>query len=235
MIRRAKFTRMNVELRNAVASWIRLEKRRVDDGELRLESRNGCFRRDEEMMREEIVPRKFAIDANRHAIALVGADVAIECVHVAFGEIGFDLAQQCIEDAGIDRTIRVAPIDVRFTRWFANERFVFRRAARVRAGIDDELAVTPKDALTAPQRMFHQLRGREILPQIRGFEFFRNGKNRRNPRGVQDRLNVYGYNPWEAAPAEPRASRPAPPAIPMDALCPPSALLPHWPRALRRP
>lgn len=55
-----------------------MEKGRIDNGKLGDEIRLRAFRRNEEVPGEEIVPGHFGIDAQRYAIALVGAGVAIE-------------------------------------------------------------------------------------------------------------------------------------------------------------
>jgi len=47
----------------------------------------------------------------------------------------------------------------------------------MRARVDDELAVETEDAFAAANGMLDQLRWREVLPQLGGLEFLRNGEN----------------------------------------------------------
>ena len=53
-----------------------------------VKSGSGLLRRDEEMTREQVVPGELGVDAQRHAIAFVGADVAVQRVGFPFREIG---------------------------------------------------------------------------------------------------------------------------------------------------
>jgi hypothetical protein len=131
------------------------------------------------MMREEVVPGELAVDANRHPIAFVGADEAIQRIDIAFRKVGFDFFEQCVKDRCVDRTIRITPIDVLLTRRFFDEGFVLGRTAGVWTRIDNQLSVAAQYAFTTPQRMLDQLGRRKVLPEVSGFEFFRNGKNDR--------------------------------------------------------
>ena len=167
-----------------------MKERGIDHRELRAESRHRILGCNEKMMREEVVPGELAVDANRHAIPLVGADVAIQRIHVALGEVGFDLFEERIEDRLVDRAIGVAPVDILFARRFFDERFVFGRTPGVGTRIDDELPVAPKDALTMPQCMLDELGWRKVLPQVGGLEFLRNGKNGRVPR-LRSSVRIY--------------------------------------------
>jgi hypothetical protein len=133
-------------------------------------------------MREEIVPRELAVDANRDAIALVGADVAIQRINVAFGKIRFDFFEERIEDRFTDRAIGIAPIDVAFAGGLFDKRLIFGRTAGVGTRIDDELSVATQDTFATSQRMLDELRRRKVLPEVSGFEFLRNSKNGRIPR-----------------------------------------------------
>ena len=149
IMRRAKLTRMNVRRTRAVALRIGLEQRRVDDGELGREIRVGPLGRDEEMVREKIVPGELGVHADRQAIVLVGADVTVQRVDFAFGEIGCRRVPQRVEPLGVDRLVRIAPVDVVFARGFFDEELVLRRAAGVRPRVDDELPVASEDAFAA--------------------------------------------------------------------------------------
>jgi hypothetical protein len=162
-----------------------LKERGINDRELRAESRHRILGCNEKMMREEVVPGELAVDANRHAIPFIGADVAIQRIHVALGKVGFDLFEESIEDRLVDRTVGVAPVDILFARGFFDERFVFGRTPGVRTRINDELPIAPKDTLALPQCMLDELGRRKVLPQVSGLEFLRNGKNGRVPRCVR--------------------------------------------------
>ena len=112
--------------------------------------------RDEEIAREEVVPGKFGDDADRQAITLVGADIAVERVELAVGE----------------STSRREPTARRTSprRWLgwsspqsmcarcrlADEEFILRRAAGMLARIDDQLAVGAQHAFAARQRVLDE-------------------------------------------------------------------------------
>ena len=69
----------------AVARGIGLERRRVDDRELRRVRRRGVGARvdDEQVAREQVVPRVLGDDADRQAVRRVGAGVAVLDVELA--------------------------------------------------------------------------------------------------------------------------------------------------------
>ncbi len=126
-----------------------MKQRGVDDRELGREVRIGAFGRDEEMMREEVVPRQLGVDAQRHAIAFVGADVAVQRVGFPFREIGRHAVPERVELGFVDRLVRLAPVDVGLARWLADKELVLGRAAGMRPRVDDELAVLAQYAFTA--------------------------------------------------------------------------------------
>ena len=73
--------------------------------------------------------------------------------------------------------VRLAPIDVLLALGIAHEELVLRRAARMRARIDDHLTVTAKNSLTTSNDMLDELGGGQIV--VLGFplEAFRYGEN----------------------------------------------------------
>ena len=129
------------------------------------------------MVREQAVPRELGVHAHRNAIAFVGADVTVELIDVAFGEIGLHAIEQRVEARRLDRLIGVAPVDVIFAGGLLDEELVLRRAAGMRTRVDDQLAVAAEDAFAAPHRVFDELRRAEVFPERGGLEFLRNGKN----------------------------------------------------------
>ena len=163
----------------AVALRIGVEKRRIDNGELRNEVGRRRLWRDEKMMREQIMPGEFGVDADRNAIAFVGAGVAIQRVDFALGKVRADAIPECVELRGFDRLVRRAPVDMRFARRLAHEELIFRRAPGVRTRIDDELSAWSEHALATFDRMFDELRNRKVLVQLNDVEFFRQRKNDR--------------------------------------------------------
>ena len=84
---------------------IGLEERRVDDGKLRHEIGDRPFGCDEKMACKKIVPGELGVDAQRHAITFVRADVAVEGVDLSLGEIGGDAFKKGIEAFGVDRLV----------------------------------------------------------------------------------------------------------------------------------
>jgi len=133
-----------------------LKKGGVYDGKLGNEIRVLALRRNEEVPREEVVPGHFGIDAQRHAIALVGTGVAIEGIDLSLREIGGDPLEKRVKPVGVNRLVRFAPIDVRFAGGFSNEVLILRRAPGVRTRVDDELAGGAEDAFASSDRVFDQ-------------------------------------------------------------------------------
>jgi hypothetical protein len=117
-------------------------------------------------MREKILPRELGVDAHGDAVVLVGADVAIEHVRIALREIRSDAIPKRIEGFQRDRSVGIAPIDVLLARRFLDEELVLRRAPRVRARIDDQLAVGAEDTLATAYRVLDQFGNAEVLPEL---------------------------------------------------------------------
>ena len=158
MILRAKLTMMNVDELVPSRAGIGVEQRRVDHGELRRERLVAVGGVDEQVAREQALPRVLGDDAHRQPVARVGADVAVQREHVLAGEVGAGAREQRVELGGVDRLVD-RPVDVRLAAGLAHEELVVRRAARVLAGLDDELPVGPEDPLAAGQRVLVQLSG----------------------------------------------------------------------------
>ncbi len=129
------------------------------------------------MMREKAVPRELGVDADRNLIVLVGADVAVESVGFALGEVRADLLEERVKNGGFDCLVGVAPIDVFLTRRLFDEKLVFGRASGVRTRIDDQLSVAADDAFAAAYCVLDEFRNAEVVPKLGGLEFFGNGKN----------------------------------------------------------
>jgi hypothetical protein len=62
-------------------------------------------------------------------------------------------------------------------RRLLDEKLVFRRAARMRARVDDQLSVGADDAFAASYGVLDEIRNAEVMPKLGGLEFFGNGKN----------------------------------------------------------
>ena len=123
------------------------------------------------------MPRELGVDANRDPVVRIGADVAVLRVGLAFGKIGSNAIVEGVERRGVDRLVRISPVDMLVARWLLDEELVLGRTARMRARVDDQLPVAAQNALTAPDGVFDELRGAQIVPELCGFEFFGNGKN----------------------------------------------------------
>jgi hypothetical protein len=123
------------------------------------------------------MPGQLRVHTQRHAIAIVGSDVAVQGIGFAFREIGRHALPEGVELGFVDGLVRVVPVDVRLTRGLADEELVFGRAPGMRPRVDDELAVLAEYAFAPRQRLFDELGNREVLPQLRDLEFLRNRKN----------------------------------------------------------
>jgi hypothetical protein len=66
--------------------------------------------------------------------------------------------EQRVEARGIDRLVGIAPVDMVLAPGLFDEELVLRRAAGVRARVDDQLAVAAQDAFAAPYSVFDQFR-----------------------------------------------------------------------------
>ena len=131
--------------RGTVAGRFGIEERGVEHGELRREVIDAVGRIDEEVAREKALPRVLRHDAHGQAIARVGSDVTIERVDVLAGQILGDAREQRVEDAGFDRLVGFAPVDMRLAARLFDEEFVVRRTARPLAGFDHELTIRAED------------------------------------------------------------------------------------------
>ncbi len=176
-MRRAKLTRTKVPVRVPSRSGSAEKSAASTTVNSGTKSGSARSRRDEEMTREETMPRKLGVDSQRHAIAFVGTDIAIETVGFPFGEIGGDAIPERVEARRFDRLVRIVPVDVLLAGRLPHEEFVFRRATRMRSCIDDELARRPEYPLTASNGMLDQRGTREVLPELNDLQFIRKGKN----------------------------------------------------------
>jgi len=141
----------------SIALGIGDELGRIDDRELRRKIVRRALRRNEKISREQRVPRVLRDDADRKAVAWIGADVSVERVDFARRKIRGNAIEKCVEGGGIDRSIRLTPIDVRFTARFAHEKLVFGRTSGVLARFDNKLPVASQLAFSAPQRVLVEL------------------------------------------------------------------------------
>src|SRR5579863_8427153 len=129
------------------------------------------------MAREEALPCELGVDAQRDAVTLVSADITIETVRFALGEMRRDPIPERVETLGVDRLVGVIPVNELLAGRLADEELIFRGAPSVRAGIHDQLTVGSKHALAARDRVLDQLGCGEILPKFDDFQFFRKRKN----------------------------------------------------------
>jgi hypothetical protein len=141
----------------------RFETGRGDHRELRREAREvGCRRNDEEVSDEQVLPGHLLYEANRQAELRIRAGIEVLDEQFAVCQVRGDVSLQCLEVGNIDRTVHLAPGDVRFARRLADDEFVIRRSSRVCAGLADERAVLRQLPFLTPNGVFVERRRPQI-------------------------------------------------------------------------
>jgi len=149
-----------------VARRVGVKTCRVHDRELRGKVVGDVVGDDEEIAREQTVPRRLGDDADREPIAWIGADVRVEREDLTLRQIGGDAVEERVEVRGLEGLIRVVPVDCSLTLGLANEELVLRGTTGVRSRIDDDLAVGTDGGFAARNRVLDQLRNRKVLPEL---------------------------------------------------------------------
>ena len=187
-----------------VARGIGVEQRRVDHRELRRERFVLIRRVDEEVAREQVVPRVLGHDAHRQAVARIGADVAVQREHVLAVQIRRGAREQRVERRRVDGLVH-APVDVRLAAGLAHEELVVGGAPGVLAGFHDELPVRPQKAFAPGQGVLVELSGALVAVHrpdaaqaeagqmfVEGLRRVRYRENRRAPRPGEEVRNSLG-------------------------------------------
>ena len=153
----------------AVALRLRLEAGRGHHRELRREAWQVLRRRDdEEIADEEVLPRELVDEADRQAVARIGAGVEILHEQLALGEMGQDIRFEGRELLRVDRLVHVSPGHVAFARRLAHDELVVRRSARVRAGLAHDRPVGRQLSLAAADGVLVQWWGRKVPVNFTG-------------------------------------------------------------------
>src|SRR5439155_18122736 len=139
---------------DALGRGIGLERRHVDDREIRHEPIElGLRRAAEQVPREDAGPGRLRVDPQRAAMSRVGADEEVLAVEPAI----LDVPQQAAAEREIvllsDRVVDLTPPDVRLAGWLADDELVLRRAAGVLAGPDHQRSLGRDDALALANRV----------------------------------------------------------------------------------
>ncbi len=148
---------------DAVGLGVRLEAGGVQDGPVRLETRElGAFRAEEHVAGEQGVPSLGGDQADAEAVGGIGAGVEVLGVEVLPLQVGEHPPPQRREPLGSEALIDPAPRDLAGDLGVIDHELVLRGAPGVHAGLDDERAVLGEAALAAADGVLDELARGEV-------------------------------------------------------------------------
>ena len=115
----------------------------------------------EQVPREEAVPRLLGDDANGSRYAGIGAGPAVLDEEFLAAQVREHAALEAVERRGVDRPVHLAPRDVLLARGLADDELVVGRTAGVLPGAADERTVGGDHALTPLDRFLVQRAARQ--------------------------------------------------------------------------
>ena len=129
--------------------------------------RRLAFHAQEEVPREERVPRAFGHEADRKLLARVGPAAEVLDPELAGGEMRADAVEQGVETCRIERLVDLAPGDAPLGGRVLDDELVLGGAAGIRRGVDDQRTAGTDPSGPAPDRLLVE-RGCETVPMDRG-------------------------------------------------------------------
>ena len=154
----------------AMPLWIGLKAWRIDDGELRHVRPGRCRTRidDEEIAREEVMPRVLSDDPDGQTVGWIGAGIAVLDVELFVRQRADQIAVQRIEVRGLHRPVHLAPGDLRLARRFANHELVIGGPAGVLPRTARERTPVGNQSFLVPNGFLVQSCRREVPPHAIG-------------------------------------------------------------------
>ena len=117
---------------------------------------------DEHRLRKQDMPGRVADHADGHAVLGVRASEGVEDVQVALVEEGGEVGTNLRVVGGRDRRVDRSPPNALIAVGLLHDELVFRRAACVGSGVDDQCTTVAHHASVGSDRVFVKLSGRQI-------------------------------------------------------------------------